>query len=38
LITDPSKPRILKTLEQTLELLVKIPGKPYFEQRLSEAT
>ena len=35
---DPSKPWILKILKQTLELLVKIPVKLYFEQRLSEAT
>jgi len=38
LIIDPSKPWILKILKQTLELLVKIPVKLYFEQRLSEAT
>jgi len=38
LIIDPSKPWILKILKQTLELLVKIPVKLYFEQRLSDAT
>jgi len=36
LITDPSKPWILKILKQTLELLVKIPVKLYFEQRCSD--
>jgi len=38
LIIDPSKPWVLQILKQTLELLVKIPVKLYFEQRLSEAT
>jgi len=38
LIIDPSKPRILKILKQTLELLVKIPVKLCFEQRLSDTT
>jgi len=38
LITNQSKPWILKILKQTLELLVKIPVKLYFEQRFSDVT
>jgi len=38
LIVDPSKPWILKILKQALELLVKIPVKLCFEQRLSDTT
>jgi len=38
LITDASKPWIVKIMKQTLELLIKTPVKLYFEQSLSEAT